>query len=251
MFGYGPAQAARRTHGLCLMGIDPPTTADLLDAQPALYARWDPRYAANAFADSAGTVPVGAPGDAVRRLADVGPHGSLPLSNATTARAPLWREGAVQFDGVDDRLAGTFAAPKPALADIAMLFRSTDNDGVLLADSLAFKLVGIFTQNSGSASAGLSAGSPQIVIDSVPFAGTRGQLFSAVADGVAHRIELRQIDVQSWAGIAFGLTPFNDTLQVAGRIVPLAMLDAGHAQIAAARDAARAYAQEVLDDIFG
>ncbi len=241
--GYGTRQAGRRL----AQGRKPqtwsPSLRDTLLADPnviALYDGSDP----STLHDASGTVADGS-GAAAARLLDL--KGQADFVQAAPDRQPITGTG-LAFDGDDDVLEVQFATGSgPAEAELVCIYMGTDSVGCLWSTTgPANRFAGLW-QAGATDGIHSGAGAPDFVIDGIPFAGNRGQLRTAIADGAAHVVELRKLSLTTWTGLALGtLKNLGGTFHTLGMLLPVVQIEGTNADLSKTRETAFDFAEDVI-----
>ncbi len=223
----------------------PPALPYLLSYQASL-AVWDVRDASTITRPTGGNPA--APTDTVGTLRNQIDAAAFDLLAPTAGQAPQWQNGAIDFGGTDDYL--YFATNPAAVVDLICVYKGTDSSGCLWSTNGASnRYVGGWGDGSSNVVSS-GAGAPSYVIDGTAFVGTFDDLHSAIADGQAHVIEIRNVSLSVWAGIVLGtLKNLGGAFYVLGKLLPIAILNSAAADIAVARKWTKRLADEIVTDL--
>lgn len=238
-FGFGSHVSARRSFHAGRSFVAPPDLRAALLSQPAALAAWDVLDRSSMSQVGGATIAVTADGEPVGRMVDL--KGSLDFVAPGTDQRPL---SPASFDGIADEWRLEFG-PQGGIAsgDFVCIYRGTDTRGMLLPSHASNPYAGVWDVGSVGTAIG-NAGAADLLVDGVSFYdATRGQFATAIADGMAHVIEVRGCRFDLFEAIRLGNYP-SAGFPIAGVLAPVAYLDSAAADIAAARDAARAFAQD-------
>ena len=245
MYGFGTRKAAVRNRAVLL--LDPePTARDWLVASPATIAAYDPRDA-NTIQRPEGGKPT-LPTHGVGTLSNL-VGGGYDLAAPSSSQAPQWQSGALLFDGIDDLLAVDF--PQGAIVNnlaLLAIYRGTDTKGILFAGSQNGHVLGTFDNAGGSSSISYLAGTPSVFVNGQAVADSRSALSAALATGNALTVEVRNIDWSVWGRFGLGNSTINGW-KVGGTFLPVALLNQGDADFAAALGHAREYAANIIAQV--
>ncbi|MEL7831831.1 hypothetical protein AAG604_10545 [Citromicrobium bathyomarinum] len=213
---------------------------DQLAAHPATQALFNVADRATMLQPD-GSTAVTADSDKVGTLSDL--VGDYDFTSPSETDSPTAASG-LTFSGSAELRAAP--ADPPASAAMFMLVVTTDAQAVLANDSTDGRYSGVI--ESGSGSPAHSDGAPDNYVDGgTTSITTRGGLFTAVADGEAHIVELRGIPLDTWANLEVaGFAGGGGLYRLSGVAVPLCVFDDDHADIAAARALALRYGNAML-----
>lgn len=202
---------------------------------------WKFSDSATLWQDTAGTTAVASDGDTIAR-ADVQGGDHANLTQSVSAEEPVWKSSGgvnyAQFDGTNHNIRGGTDLITFGVCSYFCAVRTTDPT-FMMANG-GNRWIGAGQSGSGSLTY-FSAGTPTTFIDEVQLSPeTRGELYTVLADGNWHTVEIRSADLSAWTNAFFNIAVYsNGGFRFAGDIIdPLLIedtgLDAGkRAQIAA------------------
>ena len=188
-----------------------------------------------------GSTAVTADSDKVGTLSDL--VGDYDFTSPSESDSPTAACG-LTFSGSAELRAAP--ADPPASAAIFMLVVTTDSAAVLVNDSTDGRYSGVI--ESGSGSSAHQDGAPDNFVDGgATSVTTRGGLYTELADGAAHIVELRGLPLDTWMNLEIGgLSGGGGGYRIDGVAVPLCVFDNSDADIAAARQIALRYGQAMM-----
>lgn len=240
MQGLGLGLTLRRGGGA------PVVSADLtaLKAATATIAVYDPSDVLTMWQDRAGTATQAAVGQPLGYMQNVKTGAtSLHMVAPSDARRPILAATGPSFDGTDDALsdAATLGLLS-ANTTIIALVKTSDTTGVLCTRDDNITYLPAWDGTAGALSVG-AGGSVTVKIDGVTKA-TRVALQSALTDNVTHTVLIELAVMSAWS--SFGFSNYTTGgYQVAGTIVPVAVLNGAAGDYAAALVSAQAWALEL------
>ena len=233
-FGFGVGRRRRKS------GVSSALPA--LKGYVATLAVYDPSDVNTMWQDRTGTTTQAVVGQPVGYMKNVKTSATalhLVAGSADTQRPVLTANGP-SYDGVNDVLADPATTGLPASATVLMLVKTTDTDAIIFSNGVA-AFVGCWDATASAISFG--SGSPTLKVDGVAKA-TRSDLKTAINDNVTHTVLIEAADLSAWTTMGFS-TYTGGAFLFSGTLVPVAVLNAGGADYAAALVSAQAWAAEL------
>ena len=191
--------------------------------QPGLW--YDPSDYSSLSQDSAGTAPVTAVAQPVGRMLDKSGRGNV-ITQATAASRPLTgTQGAIQyatFDGLDDGLSTGAITLTADMDCFIAVRRNSAAKGVSIFSPLDIPTgwAGVFEAGNSASSFNASVGTPVTTVNGVGVLASRDALHLALTVGAWHVLEMRNLNLLSWANFGVGnYTAFPLNGDIAGVIL--------------------------------
>lgn len=226
------------------VGVAADLVAQLAERNAAV-AVWNLGDRSTQWQDTAGTTtPVTAGGQPLGRVLDRTANG-YDLVAPADARRPLTTDGAT-FDGVDDGLGFNYATAGAGNGTVVLVYKGTETFGVFLNDATDNSPFLLYVQ-SGDANVAAGPWGGVVKVDGVTVA-TRGDFYTAVSDGQPHVVTQTGCRFDLAANLTF--SGYNASgLQVAGVLLPVAILDGNAPDHAAALTDATTVANALIADL--
>jgi hypothetical protein len=208
----------------------------------ATLAVYDPSDLTTMWQDRAGTTTQAAIGQPVGKMRNVKTSATALHMTAMTGdslRPTLTANGLV-FDGVNDGMNDGATSGLPASTTILMLVKTTDTDAIIVSNTTA-AFVGCWDGTGGAISSG--AGTPTVKVDGVSKT-TRLALKTAINDNATHTVLIEAANLSAWGTMGFG-SYAGGSFYFGGTMVPVAILNAGAGDYAAALVSAQEWATEL------
>jgi hypothetical protein len=213
-----------------------------MKAYTATLAVYDPSDTATMWQDRAGTTTQAVVGQPVGYLKNMKTGATALHMTAITGdgRRPTLTAGGLVFDGVDDGMNDAATSGLPTSATVLMLVKTTDTDAIIFSNTTA-AFIGCWDATGGAVHSG--AGSPTIKVDNVSKT-TRSALKTAINDNATHTVLIEAANLSAWTTAGFA-SYAGGSFYFGGTLIPVAILDAGAGDYAAALVSASAWAVEL------